>query len=151
MSKACEDIYKKAVDMLTGAKQKKDPERRKVLEEIVQQAMNRSKYLGRRMYMGLSMSTPAAEAKSMYRSGVGQGSGSRSQKRTSQRKQAGSATTRLTRGNVHNPDGLAEGNYWLEAYDTKHRPGFLLHAAWTKWALDENLSYATNFGTTSRA
>jgi len=139
MSKACEDIYHKAVDMLTGAKQKTDPERTKVLLEIARQAQNESKYMGRRMHMGLSLSTPAPDAKSMYKSGVGQGF------KEPKAQAPGSATTRLTRGNVKNTDGFKEGNYWLEAYDAKHRPGFLLHTEWTKWALDPSLSYATSF------
>ena len=45
MSDACKGIFSKAAEMLTGAKQKTDPERRKVLEDIMEQAMNESKYM----------------------------------------------------------------------------------------------------------
>jgi hypothetical protein len=50
----------------------------------------------------------------------------------------------LTKGNFQARDS-DDKNYWLEFYDPRHRPGFLLHQHWVDWLDKKADCYAMSF------
>lgn len=138
MKTTCEKIAWKGAEILTASKQPADSEKRKVVLDVIAQVQNEQKYLGRKLHMGLKPTTSSADAKAKYKAGVGQGY------KDANGGAPGSGTRRLDRGDWTGQQAHAD-NYWLEAYDRKHRPGFLLNAEWIKWLRDKDLSYRMSF------
>ena len=138
MKITCEKILWVCADILTASKQPHDSEKKKVVGEIIVQTTNELKYLGRSLHMGLKPTASSAQVKQMYKQGVGQGF------KEAKGGAPGSGTHRLDRGDFTGQTMHAD-NYWLEAYDKKHRPGFLLHSEWMTWHTNKDLSYAMSF------
>jgi hypothetical protein len=121
-------------DILTCSKQPPDSEKRQVVKEIVQQASSELKWLDRKMHMGLSVTRANAEAKQIFRNGVSEGV----------TKKSGANGNVLIKGDYKDRD-TSDNNYWLEFYDPKHRPGFLLHKYWVDWLRKKADCYAMSF------
>jgi hypothetical protein len=128
--KCClKDVTYAAASILTASKQPAGSEKRMVVEEVAAQASNQMKWLGRRMHMGMTPTTATTQAKQQYKFGVG----------------AGGKNARLLHLGDSKSENARDKNYWLEFYDKKHRPGFLLHSYWVQWLNDQAACYSMSF------
>jgi hypothetical protein len=126
-----QEVILAATAILTDSKQPTGSEKKKAVLEVVGQATNQLKWIDRRMHLGLTPTTATTQASQQYKSGVAAGAGKARLKQS----------LCLNQGEVDTNNR----NYWLEFYDTKHRPGFLLHPLWVQWLNDKAACYSMSF------